>query len=338
MSRVLKTGDNVITFSYAEHCKKVDAGKGWARGVDVVKAPMNFDYIVAHSSGTVLKVVDYIKDHEPDKEGNGYGNYVAIVHDNNYVTVYAHMTNVSKLTVGNKIAKGTVLGYMWNTGNVVLVNNNPGSGGHLHFEVRKYKVTPTATNFQDLNCFEWLNPEPYLDADLPNATFKPVKDGVDYSLVFNANFYLNKYADLRKAFGNSEEQAFNHFLTFGMKEHRQAISNFIVDIYKDNYVDLRNAFGEDITKYYIHYIQFGNKEGRNATTPIKKELTPTSYPNYPANSGKSYKVMKKPSGWGDSLGCFANFSTPTKGGAYYVWLNAKNKGYHLYDNDWKQLD
>lgn len=177
-----------------------------------------------------------------------------------------------------------------------------------------------------------------IEFEKPQPTFKPIKDGIDYSLVFNANFYLNKYADLRKAFGNSEEQAFNHFLTFGMKEHRQAISNFIVDIYKDNYVDLRNAFGEDSTKYYIHYIQFGYKEGRNATTPIKKELTPTSYPNYPANSGKSYKVMKKPSGWGDSLGCFTNYSTPSCGGAFYVWAANKTKGYHLYDNEWKQLD
>lgn len=164
-SRVLKTGENVITFSYAEHCAKVDAGKGWARGVDVVKAPMNLDYIVAHSTGTIIKYVDYIKDHEADKDGNGYGNYVAILHDNNYVTIYAHMVNVSKLTIGNKIAKGTVLGYMGNTGNSF--------GGHLHFEVRKYNVTPNAENLQNLNCFKWLNPEPYLDADLPNDTPSP---------------------------------------------------------------------------------------------------------------------------------------------------------------------
>lgn len=190
-SRVLKTGDNVITFSYAEHCKKVDASKGWARGVDVVKAPMNLDYIVAHSSGTIIKCVDYIKDHEYDKEGNGYGNYVMILHDNNYATLYAHMVNVSKLTVGNKIAKGTVLGYMGNTGTSF--------GGHLHFEVRVYKQTPNSSNLNDKNIFEWINPEEYLDKDLPTIIenrYKIInKDGkqigaytnLDYAIAFASN-------------------------------------------------------------------------------------------------------------------------------------------------------
>ena len=49
-----------------------------------------------------------------------------------------------------------------------------------------------------------------------------------------------------------------------MKEGRQAIDSFNVEVYKNNYADLRNAFGNDLPKYYEHWIKYGTKEGRKA--------------------------------------------------------------------------
>lgn len=88
---------------------------------------------------------------------------------------------------------------------------------------------------------------------------------LDYSPVFDPDYYAKKYADLKKAFGTDAKKLFNHFCTYGMKEGRQAISSFNVIAYKNNYKDLRNAFGSDLPAYYRHYIQFGKKEKRKAT-------------------------------------------------------------------------
>lgn len=88
--------------------------------------------------------------------------------------------------------------------------------------------------------------------------------GLDYSPVFNARYYADKYADLKAAFGYNEASLLNHFLTYGMKEGRQAIATFNVQAYRNRYKDLQKAFGDDIPAYYRHYIQFGQTEKRLA--------------------------------------------------------------------------
>lgn len=86
----------------------------------------------------------------------------------------------------------------------------------------------------------------------------------DYKLIFDANYYSNKYADLKRAFGNNSQALLDHFKQYGMKEGRQGIATFNVMTYKALYSDLRNAFGDDLPKYYEHYINYGYKEGRRA--------------------------------------------------------------------------
>lgn len=93
---------------------------------------------------------------------------------------------------------------------------------------------------------------------------KYIYNGIDYSLVFDPEYYANKYSDLKKAFGNDSDKLFKHFNTYGMKESRIAKATFNVIAYKNRYVDLQNAFGGDLPAYYRHYCQFGYKEGRSA--------------------------------------------------------------------------
>lgn len=57
--------------------------------------------------------------------GGGYGNYVVISHGNNIYTLYGHMTNNVPVKVGQTVTKGTVVGYMGNSGS--------SQGTHLHF-------------------------------------------------------------------------------------------------------------------------------------------------------------------------------------------------------------
>lgn len=95
-------------------------------------------------------------------------------------------------------------------------------------------------------------------------------EGKDYAPVYDGKYYVDRYSDLKKAFGNNYDKLIQHFITYGMKEKRQASPNFIVDIYKNNYQDLQIAFGNDYPAYYIHYIDHGMKEGRVADHAIRQ--------------------------------------------------------------------
>ena len=89
-------------------------------------------------------------------------------------------------------------------------------------------------------------------------------NGVDYSAVYNYNFYTNKYKDMKKVYGNDDIAVLRHFVTFGMKEGRQGSADFNLNVYKSNSPDLIKVYGSDNARYYIHYIRFGKSEGRVA--------------------------------------------------------------------------
>ena len=95
-------------------------------------------------------------------------------------------------------------------------------------------------------------------------------NGVDYSSVFNYNYYVNKYSDIKKAFGTDDIRTLQHFVNRGMTESRQAKAEFNVGYYRNNYEDLRKAFGNDLKSYYMHYINYGKKEGRIASKRLYK--------------------------------------------------------------------
>ena len=89
-----------------------------------------------------------------------------------------------------------------------------------------------------------------------------VWDGVDYSEVYDYNYYIMKYPDLREAFGNNHVAVLKHFVQYGMKEGRQAKETFNVKTYRKANKDLRKAYGTDFRKYYMHYIKWGYRENR----------------------------------------------------------------------------
>ena len=106
------------------------------------------------------------------------------------------------------------------------------------------------------------------------VTPKYVKNGIDYSHVFDPIYYAETYSDLKKNFGYDTTKLFDHFIKNGIGELRQAKSDFNVVTYataKEN-VDLRNTFGVlDMPKnklsknaylYYNHYCTNGYKEKR----------------------------------------------------------------------------
>ena len=59
--------------------------------------------------------------------GGGYGNFIWILHDNGYETIYGHMTSTA-VSTGESVAAGQLIGYVGSSG--------WSTGPHLHFELR----------------------------------------------------------------------------------------------------------------------------------------------------------------------------------------------------------
>ncbi len=103
-----------------------------------------------------------------------------------------------------------------------------------------------------------------------------VYNGIDYSAVYDYTYYVSKYADLKRTYGDDKYKALEHFVKYGMGEGRQAIDSFAVHVYQSNYWDLQNAYGDDLKLYYLHYIDYGRAEGRNGKDYIQTApSTPT---------------------------------------------------------------
>lgn len=94
--------------------------------------------------------------------------------------------------------------------------------------------------------------------------YRTVYNGVDYSLVYDYNYYVNHNADIKKAFGVDDAAVLRHFVTYGMKEGRQAKESFNVFNYRSRYTDLQRTYGNNLNMYYLHYIRYGKSEGRAA--------------------------------------------------------------------------
>lgn len=82
-------------------------------------------------------------------------------------------------------------------------------------------------------------------------------NGVDYSPVFDAEYYKNNNPDVVKAYGTDPKSLFKHFTDYGIKEGRRGNNNFDVNIYLKNNPDLWLLL-------YNHYCLLGKNENRKA--------------------------------------------------------------------------
>ena len=134
----------------------------------------------------------------------------------------------------------------------VYRSKNPDLNGHFGNNLKKYYI-----HYKDHGKNENR-------VSAANKVDKPITvyNGVDYSKVYDFNYYINKYPDMKKYYGNNDVAALKHFVYHGMAEGRQAKANFDPKAYRANYADLNGYFGNDYVKYYIHYMNHGIYEGR----------------------------------------------------------------------------
>ena len=105
------------------------------------------------------------------------------------------------------------------------------------------------------------------DADAIIAQF-PKSSWLDYSSVFDVDYYLNKYPDVNEWANGNKDKALDHFISYGMSEGRRGSEAFDVYSYKTRYLDLRKAYGSNLKGYYLHYLEYGMKEHRNGSSMI----------------------------------------------------------------------
>lgn len=114
-------------------------------------------------------------------------------------------------------------------------------------------------------------------------------NGVDYSAVYNFEYYLANNPDVANAFGGDDILTLKHFAENGVNEGRIANSDFNVTYYRNNYFDLQSAFGNNLKLYYLHYITNGRNEGRIAN----QDLNPNSYNGVDYSSVYDYDTYVK---------------------------------------------
>lgn len=140
-----------------------------------------------------------------------------------------------------------------------------------------------------------------------------VYNGVNYKAVYDFNYYISKYPDMKNLYGDDDVAALRHFVTYGMGEVRQGCASFDVRSYINAYRDLRAAFGSDLKSYYQHYIDHGANEKRIATgvTTLQNPLTVYQGVDYAAVYDYNYYLGKYPdlkmAFLGDEAGALKHF-------------------------------
>lgn len=108
---------DLLVSGYGERINPFHKGKYTHPGLDFA-APRG-THVVATAPGRVIST-------NRTNLQAGYGNYIDVDHGNGFVTRYAHLEEI-KVSRGQKVAKGKVIGFVGNSGGSVAP--------HLHYEV-----------------------------------------------------------------------------------------------------------------------------------------------------------------------------------------------------------
>ena len=105
----------------------------------------------------------------------------------------------------------------------------------------------------------------------------------DWSLVFDADFYMESFPALAFLYHYDEELLLEHFQTVGIHEGRQGSKDFNVAVYQENCEkELRDAFGDHYECYYFYWM-LNQDSQKNITTSGK---------NYPLQLGVKMTSMQ----------------------------------------------
>ena len=201
-------------------------------------------------------VADRLLPHEPVTEQNGI-DYSAVYNFDFFQTKYpdvkAAFGNDDEATLANFVRWGITSGrqgseefnvnyYMKNYPSLKSTYGNNLEGYYMHYI--------------------WWGKAAGLVADklLPHDPVTE-QNGIDYSAVYDFDYFQTRYPDVRAAFGDDDEATLANFVRWGIPSGRRGSEEFDVNIYKNNYPDLQGVYGDKLEGYYMHYIWWGKAAG-----------------------------------------------------------------------------
>lgn len=231
-------------------------------GADILPYPFMWEMmddesveIIAAADGEVIQRYDgntvdrnCASPHEFNSEpfnGGYYGNFIALMHSDSSITVYAHMKNgtVANLELGEFVEAGQFLGKMGSSGN--------STAPHLHFEVRPcvdcQYIEPwfdAAGCNDDVTESQWISQIPYNDPKI-------------LRVATHLNLPVYKTCAEYEAGANEDENLVNHFSTTDNLFITAAIGDLFGDI--PIYMEIINSAGTIVASdiynspYYQEY-------------------------------------------------------------------------------------
>jgi murein DD-endopeptidase MepM/ murein hydrolase activator NlpD len=142
-------------------------------------------------------------------EMRGYGKTIKIDHENGTVSLYAHQSAFAEgITVGNKVNKSQVIGYVGSTG--------LSSGPHLHFELRKNGKTIGATDDLVLSSLVKVSLEKsgLLDSLSRVAVMKNANRGKEVVIVNRSTIAMAQTTTIESTYKDTDSENLKKIMNF----------------------------------------------------------------------------------------------------------------------------
>lgn len=146
------------------------------------------------------------------------------------------------------------------------------------------------------------------------AAYDKYVDACNWDLVFDADFYMEKFPLLAIQYHNDESLLLEHFQTIGVHEGRQGSANFNVGEYMRNCnQDIRNAFGDNYEGYYLYYmLNYDSEKSVDAASSDGKIQQKTIMTAYQAKELEAVNAYRREVGSHDiefdsELSAWSNF-------------------------------
>ena len=116
----------------------------------------------------------------------------------------------------------------------------------------------TISSVSTISDYKWLAKFDFA-AKYPQTppVFTPTLDGLDYSGVFDAHYYLSCNPDVAAVYGTEPARAFEHFACYGMAEGRRGSASFDVLAWRAAHPELEAVLGNSLPAWYACYVRGG---------------------------------------------------------------------------------
>ena len=146
------------------------------------------------------------------------------------------------------------------------------------------------------------------------AAYDKYVDACDWDLVFDADFYMEKFPLLAIQYHNDKALLLEHFQTIGVHEGRQGSAGFNVGTYMRNCgSDIKNAFGDNYEGYYFYYmLNYDSEKSVTVTSSDDKIQQKTIMTAYQAKELEAVNAYRREVGSHDikfdsELAAWSNF-------------------------------